>query len=148
MVVQSKNKNSFIKNTLKELNKQVKEEKRAEPRYKVVFVINIDLRMSNGKVISQCMHAYDELLEKTRSTPFLAQTYALWKAEGAAKITLKGTRSKMSQIAEAASKTGINHSEVIDGGRTEVKSGSMTVVAVGPGLCEDIDRVTGGLPIY
>lgn len=37
---------------------------------------------------------------------------------------------------------------IFDAGRTQIAAGSRTVLAIGPALCSDIDKLTGHLKLY
>ncbi|KAL6216494.1 hypothetical protein ACLB2K_009717 [Fragaria x ananassa] len=83
---------------------------------KMVLVVRRDLKMTTGKIASQCAHAatgmYAELMQRNK-------------------------------LKEAADGIGLPTFVVADAGRTQVASGSKTVLAVGPGPKELVDSVTG-----
>ncbi|ONK69751.1 uncharacterized protein A4U43_C05F26340 [Asparagus officinalis] len=111
---------------------------------KMVLVVRQDLRMGAGKIASQCAHAatgmYAELLQSHR---FLLRR---WEQCGQAKIVLTcKNQQEMNKLKEAADRCGLPTFIVADAGRTEVKAGSRTVLAIGPGKKADIDSVTGKL---
>lgn len=111
---------------------------------KMVLVVRQDLRMGVGKIASQCSHAatglYAELLQSHR---FLLKQ---WEQYGQAKIVLAcKNQQEMNKLKEAANRCGLPTFVVADAGRTEVKAGSRTVLAIGPGKKEVIDSVTGRL---
>ena len=116
--------------------------------YKLVFIVNMSLNMGNGKVISQCMHSYDVLLENIHCSASLKSVYIRWKSEGCAKIVLKATDDDMKIIRKLLLDTTLNHSIIHDAGRTQVPSGSNTVIGIGPGPIEEIDKITGHLKLY
>lgn len=119
-----------------------------EGPYKLVFVVNMSLNMSNGKIISQCMHGYDVLLENINCSTELKSIYAKWKSEGSAKIILKATDNDIKEIRKLLFTTKLNYSIIHDAGRTQVPSGSNTVIGIGPGPIEEIDKITGHLKLY
>ncbi|KAG8067966.1 hypothetical protein GUJ93_ZPchr0005g14274 [Zizania palustris] len=111
---------------------------------KMVLVVRQDLKMGTGKIASQCAHAatglYAELLASNRG--LLRQ----WEQFGQAKIVLTcKNQQEMNRLKESAEHRGIPTFVVADAGRTQVLSGSKTVLAVGPGRKADIDSVTGKL---
>ncbi|XP_073006977.1 uncharacterized protein [Typha latifolia] len=135
---------------------------------KMVLVVRQDLKMGVGKIASQCAHAatgmYAELLQSHRA--LLRQ----WEQFGQAKIILscKNQQEMYATVAipfsppycllnifflnitrnklkDAADRCGLPTHVVADAGRTQVLSGSRTVLAIGPGRKSDIDSVTGKL---
>ncbi|KAL6851766.1 hypothetical protein ACP4OV_020330 [Aristida adscensionis] len=111
---------------------------------KMVLVVRQDLKMGAGKIASQCAHAatgmYAELLASNRG--LLRQ----WEQFGQAKIVLTcKNQQEMNRLKETADHRGLPTFIVADAGRTQVLSGSKTVLAIGPGRKADIDSVTGKL---
>ena len=114
---------------------------------KMVLVVRADLGMSAGKVASQCVHAslgcYREM---QRTNP--AQL-AAWERIGEAAVCLRCTSlSEMEEIEAAARGARLLTHAVHDAGRTEVTSGSKTVLAIGPDVVSRIDSVTGRLRLF
>ncbi|XP_027083387.1 uncharacterized protein [Coffea arabica] len=116
----------------------------ADEELKMVLVVRQDLKMGQGKIASQCAHAatgiYSELIQSHRS--LLRQ----WELCGQAKIvvTCKNLQ-EMNKLKEAAESIGLPTFVVADAGRTQVSSGSKTVLAIGPGSRSTVDSVTGKL---
>ncbi|KAJ1688054.1 hypothetical protein LUZ63_019444 [Rhynchospora breviuscula] len=111
---------------------------------KVVLVVRQDLKMGAGKIASQCAHAatglYAELSQRNRS--LLRQ----WEQFGQAKIVVScKNQQEMNKLKEMAERCGLPTYIVSDAGRTQVRSGSRTVLAIGPGRKADVDSVTGKL---
>ncbi|XP_078168678.1 peptidyl-tRNA hydrolase II (PTH2) family protein [Carex rostrata] len=111
---------------------------------KVVLVVRQDLKMGAGKIASQCAHAatglYAELSQRNRS--LLRQ----WEQFGQAKIVVScKNQQEMNKLKEMADRCGLPTFVVSDAGRTQVRSGSKTVLAIGPGKKADVDSVTGKL---
>ncbi|KAJ4797423.1 Peptidyl-tRNA hydrolase [Rhynchospora pubera] len=111
---------------------------------KVVLVVRQDLKMGAGKIASQCAHAatglYAELLQRNRS--LLRQ----WEQYGQAKIVVScKNQQEMNKLKEMADRCGLPTHVVSDAGRTQVRSGSRTVLAIGPGRKADVDSITGKL---
>lgn len=113
--------------------------------YKVVVIINTDLGMSKGKILSQFGHAIDALHEKLLDNASLAKS---WRASGSAKIALKGTQNDMNFVSTEAKKAGMIYVKIYDAGRTQVSPGSFTVMAIGPASKKDLDKITGTLKLY
>ncbi|KAJ7225737.1 PTH2-domain-containing protein [Mycena pura] len=106
---------------------------------KLVFVVRTDLKMTPGKIFAQCGHAtlacYRALVKKN------PQLVKHWERTGQAKIALKASSENQLVELETAAKDlnlcarAVNDPEV--GGRT--------VLAIGPGPVELVNRVTGKL---
>lgn len=113
---------------------------------KLVLVIRTDLGMSKGKIAAQASHAtlacYNHFLHHAPHSPLLKR----WQAQGQAKIALQvGSEEEMEELQARAVSLGLCARVVRDAGRTQVKSGSATVLGVGPGPRGVVDGVTGGL---
>ncbi|KAM0680065.1 Peptidyl-tRNA hydrolase protein 2 [Glugoides intestinalis] len=111
----------------------------------IVVIVNKELEMSKGKVLSQFGHAIDALHEKLVMHPELAN---VWRAHGSAKIALKGTGEELDKAYTESKKAGLLCVKIHDAGRTQVKPGSKTVVAIGPATKEQLKSITGALPLY
>ncbi|KAK4560132.1 hypothetical protein RGQ29_009062 [Quercus rubra] len=116
----------------------------SDQELKMVLVVRQDLKMKSGKIASQCAHAatgmYAELMQSHRS--LLRQ----WEQCGQPKIVVTcKNQQEMNKLKEAADNIGLPTFVVADAGRTQVLSGSKTVLAVGPGPKESVDSVTGKL---
>lgn len=114
---------------------------------KMVFVVNTRLGMKSGKVIAQCCHAYDGILEGVmQKRPNLLEKWRFW---GSKKIVLKLdndlTLTDLQSIAESYN---IFNYLVTDAGHTQVPAGSKTVLALGPDESCKIDEITGKLRLY
>lgn len=116
--------------------------------FKIVFIVNNNLRMTKGKIISQCMHGYDQLLENCLTNVRFGAIYRNWKSDGCTKVVLQGETGQLNAIAESLKKTDLNYSIICDVGRTQVVSGSNTIIAIGPGEIEKINEITGHLRLY
>ncbi|KAJ0986413.1 hypothetical protein J5N97_004769 [Dioscorea zingiberensis] len=111
---------------------------------KMVLIVRQDLKMGVGKIASQCAHAatgmYADLLHSQRS--LLRQ----WENCGQAKIVLScKNQQEMNKLKETADRCGLPTFIVADAGRTQIRAGSRTVLAIGPGRKSAIDSVTGKL---
>ncbi|KAM6543166.1 hypothetical protein CsatB_007613 [Cannabis sativa] len=109
---------------------------------KMVLIVRQDLKMKSGKIASQCAHAatgmYAELMQSRRS--LLKQ----WEQCGQPKIVLTcKNQQEMNKLKEEADSIGLPTFVVADAGRTQVSSGSRTVLAIGPGPKVIIDSVSG-----
>nr|GMD42703.1 peptidyl-tRNA hydrolase 2, mitochondrial isoform X2 [Ipomoea batatas] len=113
----------------------------SDDELKMVLVVRRDLKMGQGKIASQCAllakikyadaatGMYSELMSSDRS--LLRQ----WELCGQPKIVVTcKNQQEMNNLKEAADSIGLPTFVVADAGRTQVASGSKTVLAVGPGM--------------
>lgn len=121
---------------------------REEPAFthKLVVVTRKDLKLSAGKLAVQVAHA------AVNCAFFLherdAKTFKSWTREGQKKVVVRVESEKdFYALKEEAERVGLPTSLVQDAGHTEVDPGTVTVLGIGPGPNEKVDRVTGGLPL-
>ena len=116
---------------------------------KMVLVVRTDLNMGKGKAAAQCAHAAVDLYKKaTKRTPKLLTQ---WESFGQAKVTLKapeGGEEALKSLQKQAEGQGLVAVIIKDAGHTQVESGSSTVLGIGPGPSEIIDKITGHLKLY
>ncbi|KAI4161754.1 MAG: hypothetical protein LQ342_004586 [Letrouitia transgressa] len=113
---------------------------------KLVLVVRSDLGMGKGKIAAQCSHAtlncYCALSSSAVKPPFLKR----WDRQGQATIvTQVPSEEEMLLLQAKAISLGLCAQVVRDAGRTQIASGSATVLGVGPGPKMMVDEVTGGL---
>eukprot|EP00803_Ostreobium_quekettii_P000221 evm.model.scf_434.5 EVM.evm.TU.scf_434.5 scf_434:72530-77027(-) len=110
---------------------------------KVVLVIPSELNMSPGKIASQCAHAAVGMYRvmMVSQVPWLAT----WESQGEKTVVLStDTCEELGALMARAEELMLMVYMVEDAGRTEVQSGSRTVLAIA-GLTEMVDQVTGHL---
>lgn len=117
----------------------------------MVLVVRKDLKMTAGKIGAQCAHAaigaYDLALNDSTHPEWQKWTQ-LWGTLGSTKITLQTEdESSLLSLTQAAKEAGVPYYLVRDAGRTQVAPGSQTVLAIGPGPVEVVDKITGSLKI-
>jgi PTH2 family peptidyl-tRNA hydrolase len=134
----------------------------APPRdpYKQVIVIRRDLKMRRGKEIAQGAHASSAWIVElvngaldaaTRTgTVTVDPTAFAWMTSSWRKVTLQvHTEEQLLELDAAARARGLRTHLVRDSGRTEFGGvATFTALAIGPDLADEIDAVTGDLPIY
>ncbi|KAK3073060.1 hypothetical protein LTR53_005688 [Teratosphaeriaceae sp. CCFEE 6253] len=113
---------------------------------KLVLVVRTDLGMTKGKIAAQCSHAtlacYKTLVRADPSHPILRQ----WESLGQAKVALKvDSEDDMLMLQAQAVSLGLCAQVIHDAGRTQIASGSATVLGVGPAPKSKVDEVTGHL---
>jgi len=112
----------------------------------MVLVSRNDLKLSSGKLAAQCSHATAEcILKAKKSTPRELDRYL---REGARKIICKTDNlQSMKEIHKKAKKLNLISYMVTDAGHTEIPSGTITIVGIGPGPRKKIDKITGTLSL-
>ncbi len=118
---------------------------------KMVLVVRADLEMGRGKACSQCAHAALECYRRASlEAPRLIRQ---WEAFGEKKVALrtmgKGNgEEELEELRKAAEEAGLAAALIRDEGRTELESGTPTVLGLGPGPESIVDGVTGHLQPY
>jgi len=116
---------------------------------KMVLVVRTDLSMGKGKAAAQCAHAAVDLYKKaSKDTPKLVRQ---WETFGQAKVALKapeGGKEALEILQNKAKKEGLASVIIYDAGRTQIESGTATVLGIGPGPSDIVDKVTGHLKLY
>ncbi|KAG9233853.1 peptidyl-tRNA hydrolase PTH2-domain-containing protein [Amylocarpus encephaloides] len=113
---------------------------------KLILVVRTDLGMTKGKIGAQCGHAtlacYKAMLKS--KSPILRR----WEKSGQAKIALQvKSESEMELLQATAMSLGLVAEVITDAGRTQIASGSRTVLGIGPGPKSILDQVTGHLKL-
>ncbi len=110
-------------------------------KFKQAILIRTDLKMNKGKIATQAAHASVEAV--LRSDP---ATIRAWRIEGMKKIVLKVySKKELFEYKEKADKYGIINAVIQDAGKTQVKAGSVTALAIGPAKNEKIDDLISDL---
>jgi len=115
---------------------------------KLVLVVRTDLGMTKGKIAAQCSHAtlacYKTLFRTDPSHPLLRR----WERLGQAKVALKiDSEEDMLVLQAQAVSLGLCAKVIHDAGRTQIASGSATVLGIGPAPRSKVDEVTGHLKL-
>ncbi len=103
--------------------------------YVMYIFINTSLSMGKGKIASQSAHIAQSITEEiirsgyeNRTPPISYYDYEKWKKYyGSKKIVLKATIEQMDELLKLE-----NSRYIIDAGRTQIASGSMTVIGFFP----------------
>ena len=97
--------------------------------YKMVLVINMELKMGKGKIAAQCGHASVGCYK--RALKLCPAGLRAWEMTGCAKIALKcPTEEEMHTIHDKALAKGLPMYLVEDAGRTQIAAGSRTVLGI------------------
>lgn len=110
----------------------------------MVIVIREDLKMTTGKSIAQACHAALGAVRRSNQRPLIE-----WELTGTTKIALGcNSLDELNKCINQAADAGLTYAVVVDAGRTEIPSGSMTCCAIGPADGSVIDNITGHLKLY
>jgi len=115
--------------------------------YKMVLVVRQDLGMGKGKVAAQCCHAAVGLCKQLeKSNPKLLHQ---WEQTACAKVVVKAPdETTLVDLTRKGRSLGLETCVIRDAGRTQIAPGSKTVLGVGPGPVDLVDKVTGHLKLY
>ena len=118
-----------------------------QPECKLILVVRNDLKMGKGKAAAQCSHA--SVLAYQQAAKKESALLKLWLATGQRKVVVKIDDEKsLHDVQREARSLGLLTSMVRDAGHTQVASGTLTVLGVGPGPTNLIDKATGHLKLY
>ncbi|XP_051850095.1 peptidyl-tRNA hydrolase 2, mitochondrial [Antechinus flavipes] len=115
--------------------------------FKMILVVRNDLKMGKGKVAAQCSHAAVSAYKQVqRRNPELLKK---WEYCGQPKVVVKvPDEESLAELLTHAKVLGLTVSLIQDAGRTQIEPGSRTVLGIGPGPADLIDKVTGHLKLY
>jgi peptidyl-tRNA hydrolase, PTH2 family len=109
------------------------------------FIVNKELNMSKGKTAAQVAHAatLSTLAMMSSDSPFQnRQTdFVEWVQTGMKKIVLKGKAGELVKLEEEG------YFSIHDSGLTEIKEGSLTVVALPPMEKFEAKEIVGHLTL-
>ncbi|RPG76853.1 MAG: peptidyl-tRNA hydrolase [Euryarchaeota archaeon TMED248] len=113
---------------------------------KMVFIINSELKMGKGKIAAQVGHAaVSSTLKSGDKTPELLEA---WLASGQKKICVKGNDAEhLLQLEKQSRERDITTVKINDAGHTQIPSGSLTVLSLGPDLETNLNKITGDLKL-
>jgi len=112
-------------------------------RFKQCLILRNDVKMSCGKKCAQAAHASIGAFDNAEKTLKKA-----WQAEGQKKVVLKANDERtLFEIKVIAERAGISTSLIQDAGMTEIPPGTITALGLGPAKAEDLDKITGNLPL-
>jgi PTH2 family peptidyl-tRNA hydrolase len=115
---------------------------------KLVFIVRTDIGIGKGKVASQCAHAAVSCYQQMINTS--PETLRSWELMGQPKIVLKAEEDGEQYLLELCDKAkgaGLVTAIVRDAGKTQVESGTVTVLGIGPGKSALIDQITKQLKL-
>ncbi|MFC1454949.1 peptidyl-tRNA hydrolase Pth2 [Candidatus Undinarchaeota archaeon] len=114
---------------------------------KQVIILRKDLKLSKGKSSAQASHASVSAFLKCKDAD--PESSEKWLATGQKKVVLAAAnKTAMIALQKKAEKMGICSALIQDAGRTEIKAGTTTALAIGPAPEKEIDEITGQLSLY
>lgn len=110
---------------------------------KQVIIVRKDLNMPPGKMAAQVAHASLETALKVDTS--LMES---WMKDGSKKVVLAAKGKKeLFQIKQDAENANLKTALIKDAGHTILEPGTITCLGIGPHKEEDIDVITGKLPM-
>ena len=118
----------------------------AQSEISMVLVTRKDLKLSSGKLAAQAGHAAVNCAFTARKLkPKLLEE---WRNSGSRKIVCQTSNlESMKRLYGDARELGLVAEMVKDAGKTEIPSGTITILGIGPGPRRIIDQITGTLPL-
>lgn len=117
-----------------------------EFHYKQILVFRSDLKLSKGKIAAQAGHAAISAAEEARK---LHKTWwRAWISEGQRKIAVKvRTEKEVLDLEIQAKELSLPSALIVDRGLTEITPDTITCLGIGPAPAEEVDKLTGRLPL-
>lgn len=114
--------------------------------FKQVIVVRSDLKMGRGKIAAQVAHASLNSAEEAKKIG--EKWYEAWLKQGQAKVVVKvASLDELLRLESQALREGLPVAVVEDVGLTQLPSGTVTCVGIGPAPSRKIDKVTGRLKL-
>lgn len=111
--------------------------------YKQVIVVRSDVSMGKGKLAVQVAHASLEAYKKAD-----AKSRIFWEGEGCKKVVVKVSGvDALLEVHKNVRIAGLPCSLIKDAGKTQIASGTITAVGIGPSQEEVIDKITKDLKL-
>jgi peptidyl-tRNA hydrolase, PTH2 family len=114
--------------------------------FKQVIIVRRDLNMGTGKVAAQVAHAAVMGAEKVKV--WRREWFNSWFAAGQAKVVVKVKNiEELINVRDRAEEMRLPVVQVKDSGLTQIPSGTITCIGIGPAPSELIDKVTSELKL-
>lgn len=118
----------------------------SEFRYKQVIVFRSDLKLSKGKTAAQAGHAAVSAAEEARKHK--RKWWEAWLNEGQCKVVVKvKSEAELLSLEKQAKEMALPCALIVDKGLTEIPPGTITCLAIGPAPTQEVDKITGNLPL-
>ncbi|MDE0869323.1 MAG: peptidyl-tRNA hydrolase Pth2 [Candidatus Poseidoniaceae archaeon] len=113
---------------------------------KMVCIVNQSLKMGKGKIAAQVGHgAVMATMKAGMEKPINLEQ---WFTTGQKKVCLKGRDAEhLLELEQQAKAAGVLTTLVHDAGHTQIPSGSLTVLALGPEIEATLEEITGELKL-
>jgi PTH2 family peptidyl-tRNA hydrolase len=113
----------------------------SDMEFKQVIVVRRDINMGTGKVAAQVAHAAVMGAEKVKTSR--REWFNSWFSAGQAKVVVKvKTIEELMEVRKRAEDLHLPVVQVQDSGLTQIPSGTITCIGIGPAPSERIDEVT------
>ncbi|KAH8304406.1 hypothetical protein KR059_008316 [Drosophila kikkawai] len=131
------------------LQKFLKNSVAFERSTKLALVVRADVKMSKGKTAAQCAHAavmcYQSAVQGTKLQNAILQR---WCRLGQPKIVLRvDNYEQLSNLEQRAQESNVVAAMVRDAGRTQLESGTATVLGLGPAPADELDKLVAHLKL-
>lgn len=114
-----------------------------QSRMKMALVVRTDLSMTKGKIASQVAHAAIQCFRVQDKSKL-----DTWLGQGQPKVVLKvDSLENLEKIQMAATDKGLCNQTIFDAGHTQIPSGTLTVLGIGPDTEENINQIVGHLKL-
>lgn len=115
----------------------------SQSRMKMALVVRTDLSMTKGKIAAQVAHAAIQCFRSQDKSKLDS-----WLRQGQPKVVLKvGSLEDLEGIQRAVQAQGLCNQTILDAGHTQIPSGTLTVLGIGPDTEEKINQVVGHLKL-
>ncbi|MBU0461187.1 MAG: peptidyl-tRNA hydrolase Pth2 [Nanoarchaeota archaeon] len=112
--------------------------------YKLVILMRNDLKLPKGKMAAQAAHAAVEATLISLKTK--EDIVKRWRQSGQKKVVLKiADEKELFKYKQLAKDSKLVTAVITDAGRTVIEPGTVTCMAIGPDIEENIDQITGKL---
>jgi len=109
--------------------------------YKQVILVRQDLKLTKGKMAAQAAHAAVEAVLRSDKA-----AVKHWHSQGMKKVVLKvKDEAELLRYLQLAKDAELSTALITDAGKTHVAPGTKTCIAIGPGIEQEIDAITGAL---
>ena len=114
--------------------------------YKLVVVIRDNLDISGGKLAAQVAHAAVTCALEAKAKK--SKWFSAWYQEGQRKVVLRAKDLEhLRELHGKARKLGLPHALITDAGYTELPPNTTTCLGIGPAPENEVDKITGSLPL-
>lgn len=114
--------------------------------YKQVILIRTDLKMGTGKKCAQSCHASVSASDIVRVQN--KNVWKEWKNSGQKKVVLKVQNlEQLRDLVKNLDSNKFHYFIVKDAGLTQLSSGTITAIGIGPALSDEVDKITGDLKL-